>query len=383
MPHNPEAFAEMVVLTVKSALAPVLERLAASEQRASDLQARVHELLSLRDRITVVETKASMAPAPPPEPKQFDAVPLLERIALTEAKVATFGDLRDRVAVVERKTAAPVPAAVLEPSHAEPFDPSPLLERIAVTEAKLDALGDVRERVAVMETKAAVLVPVATDGSLAATHEPFDASPLLERIAATESQIAAIGDIRERVAVIETKAAVVPAPVVMPAIPPPVDLNPLSDRVSELARDVVTVRERIAAVEVRAQIPGPPGKDGANGKDGRDGADGLGFEDLSVDFDGDRTIELKFQRGAQVKRWPITLPYMRQQGVYVEGKSYVRGDVVTWGGSQWHCEAETSTKPGDGSKHWTLIVKRGRDGRDGRDGREPAPVVSVGVPPRA
>lgn len=272
MPHNPEAFAEMVVITVKSALGPLAERLAAAEQSNVDLRARVQELLTLRDRVTVVETKASMTPAPVP--------------------------------VVESK----------------PFDASPLIERLAANEIKLAMLGDVRERVAVMETKAAV--------------------PMV-------------------------------------AEPSSVDLAPLHGRLSELANDVVTVRERLAAVEVRAQIPGPPGKDGLDGKHGQNGVDGLGFDDLSVEFDGDRTIELKMQRGAQVKNFPIVLPYMRQQGVYVEGKSYVRGDVVTWAGSQWHCEADTATKPGDGAKNWTLVVKRGRDGKDGRDAAT-VPVVSIG-----
>jgi hypothetical protein len=85
--------------------------------------------------------------------------------------------------------------------------------------------------------------------------------------------------------------------------------------------------------------PGPPGKDGLHGKDG---TAGLSFE-----------------------------------GVYQDGKSYEFGHLVTWAGSSWHCNEPTTTKPGDGSKAWTLMVKRGRDGKDGRDAVT-VPVVSVG-----
>jgi hypothetical protein len=54
--------------------------------------------------------------------------------------------------------------------------------------------------------------------------------------------------------------------------------------------------------------------------------------------------------------------------VYVEGKAYEPADCATWAGSMWHCNEATSTRPGDGSKFWTLMVKAGRDvGRDTRE----------------
>jgi hypothetical protein len=56
------------------------------------------------------------------------------------------------------------------------------------------------------------------------------------------------------------------------------------------------------------------------------------------------------------------------RGVWAEGRTYEPGDSVTWAGSEWHCLATTTTKPGEGSKAWTLKVKRGRDGKDGQDG---------------
>jgi hypothetical protein len=48
------------------------------------------------------------------------------------------------------------------------------------------------------------------------------------------------------------------------------------------------------------------------------------------------------------------------------GQLYTVGDMVTHAGSMWHCNADTVDVPGNGSKCWTLAVKRGRDGKDVR-----------------
>ena len=105
--------------------------------------------------------------------------------------------------------------------------------------------------------------------------------------------------------------------------------------------------ERLAVVESRPPVPGPPGDPGLPGKDGQDGAPGT--------------------------------PGLAYLGVYQDGKAYDVGQLVTWAGSTWHCNEHTTTKPGEGSKAWTLMVKRGRDGKDGTPGAPaPPPVVSVG-----
>jgi hypothetical protein len=110
------------------------------------------------------------------------------------------------------------------------------------------------------------------------------------------------------------------------------------DRELALERALRPLGERLAAVEARPAVPGPPGENGAPGPPGAPGRDGL---------DG-----------------KAGLTYC---GVYVDGRSYDRGDGVTYAGSFWHCNADgTRTKPGDGSPDWTLTVKRGRDGKDGR-----------------
>lgn len=105
--------------------------------------------------------------------------------------------------------------------------------------------------------------------------------------------------------------------------------------------DIGALRERVAVLETRPQLAGPAGQDGAPGPAGKDGADGT--------------------------------PGLAFRGVYLDGQVYERGQLVTWAGSSWHCNATTTTKPGDGSKAWTLMVKRGRDGKDGAAGPEGPP----------
>lgn len=335
MPHDPEAFADMVVMTVKAALAPVLERLAASEQANKDLTARVLELSALRDRVTVVETKA--ATLPPVD--QVDLSPVLERVSAVEqaskdvrARAEEIGGLRDRLAALETKS-----------SESSRPDLQPVLDRLGTAELTLAKFGTFTDRLTALETKAAPVVPPDQSDRISAIET---------RVSATERQI-------------ELKAA---------------ETAPVLASVSELTKDFGTMRERVAVIEVRAQVPGPAGKDGAagvDGKDGKDGADGLGFEDLAVEFDHDRTLTLTFQRGLQKKSFPVTLPYLKHQGIYQDGATYEPGDVVTWAGSQWHCSEPTNAKPGEGTKAWTLIVKRGRDGKDGRDAPGALPVVSL------
>lgn len=106
---------------------------------------------------------------------------------------------------------------------------------------------------------------------------------------------------------------------------------------------------------------------GMDGEKGSDGKDGLGFDDLSVEQDDERTVKFIFSRDTQTKTFEVKTPVQIYRGVYVEAKAYDPGDTVTWAGSLWHCNAPTSEKPGGGSD-WTLCAKKGRDGKDGKDG---------------
>lgn len=228
---------------------------------------------------------------------------------------------------------------------------SDITPRLAAAEARLTMLGDLRDRVVVVETKSAMPVQIVES-------PPVDIAPVLERLALSEARLKALDDVRDRLVVVETKASI---PVLPPA-PVPVDLSPVHARLNELdarisltagetaltlTKELGALRERVAVVEVRPPVPGPPGEPGPAGKDGADGKDGT--------------------------------PGLSFEGVYQDGKSYDFGQLVTFGGSSWHCNEATTTKPGDGSKAWTLMVKRGRDGKDFREGGPSGlPIVSVG-----
>lgn len=95
----------------------------------------------------------------------------------------------------------------------------------------------------------------------------------------------------------------------------------------------------------------------------KNGMDGFGFDDLTVEFDGERTALLKFVKGEKAKEFPIVLPMVIDRGVFKEGNEYVRGDGVTWGGSFWIAQKQTRQKPGEGDG-WRLAVKKGRDGKE-------------------
>lgn len=117
---------------------------------------------------------------------------------------------------------------------------------------------------------------------------------------------------------------------------------------------------------------GTAGRDGRDGKDGRDGergvagtdgADGFGFDDLQVEQDGERSFTITFMRGGERKSFPLRLPTVVDRGVWRE-RAYEAGDGVTWRGSFWIAQKETSAKPDEASSDWRLAVKRGRDGKD-------------------
>lgn len=59
----------------------------------------------------------------------------------------------------------------------------------------------------------------------------------------------------------------------------------------------------------------------------------------------------------------FSLPVLIYQEVWKDG-AYERGDCVTWGGSVWHCQRDTTEKPAFGCADWKLMVKEGRPGKD-------------------
>lgn len=113
---------------------------------------------------------------------------------------------------------------------------------------------------------------------------------------------------------------------------------------------------------------GAPGRDGKDGAPGKDGRDGVSFDNLLAEYDNERTVTLFAVKGEDRREiGTLVLPIPIDRGVWKDGETYQRGDVVTHGGSAFIAQAPSGEKP-EGSKQWRLAVKRGRDGKDGKDG---------------
>lgn len=69
----------------------------------------------------------------------------------------------------------------------------------------------------------------------------------------------------------------------------------------------------------------------------------------------------------------MQLPVLIYRGVYKDAEEYQRGDVVTWGGSAWHCNKPTKSAPRENTEDWQLMVKEGRRGKDGAEGKQGPP----------
>jgi hypothetical protein len=127
--------------------------------------------------------------------------------------------------------------------------------------------------------------------------------------------------------------------------------------------DVVELVIKAALAPVAARLKALEGQIGQPGPPGPPGADGLGFDAYTVDYDGERTFTHRWQVGETSAERTFKTPLAIYRGVYLDGKIYERGDMVTVNGSIYHCDTDTTTRPGDGSKDWTLAVKRGKDDR--------------------
>jgi hypothetical protein len=116
-------------------------------------------------------------------------------------------------------------------------------------------------------------------------------------------------------------------------------------------------------------IIGKDGRDGIDGKDGEQGEPGFSLDDFDIERGDDgRTFTLKFERGDTRHSYEMTFPAPVYCGVFKEGEEYAPGDLVTWGGSLWHCNRVDPGKPETKDSGWQLAVKKGRDGRDAKVG---------------
>lgn len=104
----------------------------------------------------------------------------------------------------------------------------------------------------------------------------------------------------------------------------------------------------------------PKPKDGVDGKNGRDG---IGWDDMTVEHDGKRTVTFVFQKGETRHEAVIKFPCVIDAGFWKDGMKAEQGDGVTFGGSYWIAQKDTETKPEIGNPDWRLSVKKGRDGK--------------------
>lgn len=258
----------------------------------------------------------------------------------------------------------------------------PVIARLAAVETQVQHAGDLRDRLLIMETKTAVPAVV---------PQTVDLAPLLERLAALESRVAAVGDVRDRVTTLEVKTVT--------PVTPPVDLAPILERlaaierrvdlataavstVADLTKDLGAMRERVAVVEVRPLLPGPPGPAGEPGAAGTPGQHGT-LDNLKVVRLNEREFEFQLKDGTPIEGGRIKLnhPIFSDDFAYLKGKSYELNTLAQWDGSIWIAVKEGQLQtPGSGSPDvtgWKLLVKRGTNGRDGKDAEPPLPKVRV------
>lgn len=279
-------------------------------------------------------------------------------------------ELRERLAAVEQR---PEPEPKADPT-----------ETAATIKAMIDAAVSERVSEAVAGIKAPE-VPDVRPMVDAAVRAAVDALPTPEPV--DLSGLATKVEVDEVRAALAVPPAPPPAPdlsgfatkddlaEVVAAIPAPADLSDIATK-AELAE----VKAAVAAIRIPAPVPGKDGRgiedvkvnddrevivkftDGETKNLGSfDGRHGLGFEDMHAEWDGERTLTLRWVRGEQAEEKAIRLPVMIYRGVWREGE-YERGDTVTWGGSLWVALEDTTDKPETG-KAWQLAAKRGRDYR--------------------
>lgn len=106
---------------------------------------------------------------------------------------------------------------------------------------------------------------------------------------------------------------------------------------------------------------------------GEDGKDGLGFDDLTVSFDGDAIVH-EYKRGDQCKSVRFPLNVMRHIGFWREGMAAKSGNTVTNSGSLWLALRDTDETPSYNAKDWILAARAGRDGQDKTDAKPSQPV---------
>ena len=108
-------------------------------------------------------------------------------------------------------------------------------------------------------------------------------------------------------------------------------------------------------------------------KDGRDGVD---LTELSVDFDGERTVTVKGRTGEVTKRVPVPL----WRGYWSPDVVAEKSDILTHNGTAYIAIVDNpKCEPGVGKydHEWKVFTRKGRDGKDGRNGVDKTAPVKV------
>jgi hypothetical protein len=147
------------------------------------------------------------------------------------------------------------------------------------------------------------------------------------------------------------------------------DAEPIIQRAIERHVDAwaLSFERRASDVLQRAIDRMPAPKDG---KDGENGKDGIGFDDVRVDYDGERGFSIVFEKDGREIRHDVRVPAVIDRGVYKSDAAYEKGDGVTHQGSYWIAQSESPASAPGMSDGWRLAVKKGRDGRHGKDGEK-------------
>lgn len=426
-----DGIAPSLVALFGKALAPALERLAATEKKLAAAEAALAERPDVEAVVAEAVRKAiGEQPAAPtveeivaalPKPPTAEEVAAL--VPPAEAgKSVTLDDVRPLVAEAFA-AAPPVPTAeeVAAMVPVAQVDPEAVKAAVAEAMAALPAVPTAEEVAAFVpapapgkdadpETiKAAVAEEVARQiADLPPPAAP--AEPDLEAVAADvtrrlegaiKTEIATTVAALPQAPKAEDVAALVKMPTaeeVAALVPPAEPGAPGLDGSSVSVDDVRPLIEEAVAKAV-AEIPAP--KDGVGlagalidrvgnlvltltdgatkslglviGKDGAPGRDAFGLDDFEV-IDGHEAFTLRFVRGDAVKEFTLAKPTLADhyRGVWKQGP-HKAGSIVTWGGSIWLAKRDTEDRP-ESSDAWSLIVKKGRDGRDGEAPKGPAKV---------
>lgn len=151
-------------------------------------------------------------------------------------------------------------------------------------------------------------------------------------------------------------------------VPTAMMINEAGELVSIWADGATKALGRVQGRDGAPGVAGERGLDGVNGKDGAQGLPGFGLDDFDTELKEDgRTVLFKFVCGDVAETHELQFPVTIDRGVFKDGTRYERGDGVTYAGSWFIAQRDTTAKPETGDD-WRLAVKRGRDGKDGAAG---------------